>query len=235
MELKRVYIPLEIKVDGDVNDNSGTFEGYGSVFDNVDLGADIVRPGAFTKTLDKWSSKGQLPQMLFDHRPGEIIGDWLEMSEDSRGLKVKGLLWVRGERKIDRSMMVYNVLKGTGPKGLSIGFYVKDSRETETFEGVVREILEVDLVEVSVAPYAMNPEAMVTGVKKVGESPTIREVENILREGGISTKKAKAILAGGFNAAYRDDKSKGDVDSRDAGLDEELLEGLKNITSLLQQ
>ena len=30
------------------DENYGTFEGYGSVFNNTDLGNDVIRPGAFS-------------------------------------------------------------------------------------------------------------------------------------------------------------------------------------------
>ena len=49
MKTKRLEIPLEIKSV----DENGTFTGYGSVFHNEDSYGDIVRPGAFKKTLEK--------------------------------------------------------------------------------------------------------------------------------------------------------------------------------------
>src|SRR3990172_4663700 len=58
----------------------GEFEGYGSVFDVEDSGADIVLPGAFSKTLrDKTPSS---VKMLWQHDPSAPIGVWDEMKED---------------------------------------------------------------------------------------------------------------------------------------------------------
>jgi hypothetical protein len=41
-------VPFEIK---EINDQDGTFEGYGSVFGNIDADGDILEPGAFSKSL----------------------------------------------------------------------------------------------------------------------------------------------------------------------------------------
>ncbi|GJH75797.1 hypothetical protein ECZC06_53910 [Escherichia coli] len=51
---QRLDIPLNLKSVSD----SGEFEGYGSVFGVKDSHDDVVVPGAFTTTLQKWSEKG---------------------------------------------------------------------------------------------------------------------------------------------------------------------------------
>lgn len=50
---QRLDVPLKLK---SVND-SGEFEGYGSVFGVKDCFDDIVVPGAFTKSLSLWREK----------------------------------------------------------------------------------------------------------------------------------------------------------------------------------
>ena len=45
---KTIQMPFEIKS----LDENGAFTGYGSVFHNEDSYGDIVRPGAFEKSLD---------------------------------------------------------------------------------------------------------------------------------------------------------------------------------------
>ncbi|HBA7609146.1 TPA: HK97 family phage prohead protease, partial [Escherichia coli] len=50
---QRLDIPLNLKSVSD----SGEFEGYGSVFGVKDSHDDVVVPGAFTTTLQKWSEK----------------------------------------------------------------------------------------------------------------------------------------------------------------------------------
>ena len=55
MEHAQVAVPFELKEIAD----AGTFSGLGSTFGNVDLGGDIVEPGAFAESLD-----GRVPKML---------------------------------------------------------------------------------------------------------------------------------------------------------------------------
>ncbi len=50
---QRLDVPLSLKSVSD----SGEFEGYGSVFGVKDSHDDVVVPGAFTTTLQKWSEK----------------------------------------------------------------------------------------------------------------------------------------------------------------------------------
>ena len=50
----------------------GVFEGYGSVFNNTDLGNDIIRKGAFEKSLRKKGPKGV--KMLYQHKSDMPIG-----------------------------------------------------------------------------------------------------------------------------------------------------------------
>lgn len=147
--------PLELKS----LDDKGSFEGYGSTFGNVDFGNDVCVKGCFVDALKSHQKSGTLPAMYWMHDPKEPIGDWIEMTEDARGLHVKGKLWLDTEA----SRKAYNLLKGTGSKGLSIGYKTKQqSRDAKTG---VRSLIKVDLPEVSVVGYGMNPDALVTRVK----------------------------------------------------------------------
>ena len=210
-EVKHLVVPLiEVKAEPDANGQAGIFEGYGSVFGNIDLGGDVVERGAFKDSLNRWSSKGEMPAMFGYHKFDNPVGDWLEMSEDDRGLKGRGRLWVYGDTRIEEAVKCYNVVKGTGPKGLSIGYRTIDEEVRQTERGSVRMLKELDLLEVSVVGFAMNPEASVTNVKSFvgndGQIASKREVERILRDAGLSDRKAKAFIAGGYNAMMdRDD------------------------------
>ena len=55
-------------------DEAGAFEGYASVFSAVDLGGDVVMPGAFTQTLR--TRPAASVKMLWQHEAGEPIGAW---------------------------------------------------------------------------------------------------------------------------------------------------------------
>ena len=52
-----IDIHAEIKAYHD-EEEKGTFEGYGSIFGNVDLGNDVITNGAFTKSIHRTGPKG---------------------------------------------------------------------------------------------------------------------------------------------------------------------------------
>ena len=240
MEIKRISCPLvEVKAEGDVNSDEGIFSGYGSTFGNLDLGGDMIQAGAFTKSLDEWHSKNEMPFLLAFHDMNRPIGDWLEMREDEKGLFVRGQLWVKGDRRIEDAVMAYNMLRGTGQKTLSIGYRVNDYEMQDSINGSIRVIKQIDLVEVSIVPIPMNPQAKITVVKSLkdeeGNILSKRDVERALRDAGLSTRQSKAFIAGGYEALERDAKGEEKAVGRDDQLDESgVLASLKSLSSILK-
>ncbi|MEL7109543.1 MAG: HK97 family phage prohead protease, partial [Pseudomonadota bacterium] len=62
-------------------------EGYASLFGVPDRSSDVVRPGAFSDAI----AQRDLP-MLLQHKPSAVIGHWVRVVEDARGLFVRGLI-----------------------------------------------------------------------------------------------------------------------------------------------
>lgn len=122
-------------------------EGLASVFLETDSSGDRVRPGAFADSLKR---AGHVP-MLWRHRPGAVAGVWTSLRETGRGLEVRDL--VDGAKPYGKL-----ALKGigNGMDGLSIGFRPKRWRMRP--DGG-RDLLEVDLVEVSIVKNPMAPGA----------------------------------------------------------------------------
>lgn len=181
--------------------DDGTFEGYASTFGNEDLGGDIVMPGAFEASLDEHKRNGTMPAMLWQHRPDEPIGPWLEMVEDERGLKAKGRLLIDGDPLARRA---HSHLKAKSISGLSIGFVPKRWEWDEDEE--VRRLTEIDLWEASIVTFPMNVEARVDAVKTRDCINTLRDFETFLRDAcGFSRGEAKALAHGGWSALRRDD------------------------------
>ncbi len=194
IELKHVFIPFDIK---GLNDG-GEIKGYGAAFNNVDHGKDMLLPGAFTKTLLKHEQQKTMPTFLYAHDIKEPVGDWFKMGQDSTGLATEGKIWV-GDG-IPRAQQAYRLAKSTGAKGLSMG-YVTKKADFNSKTGV-RGLIEVDLHEVSIVTFPMNEKAIVTGVKSLfkdaeGKFRSIRELESLLRDGGLSAQEAKAFLSKG--------------------------------------
>jgi len=122
--------------------------GYASLFGVADLAGDVVRAGAFRETLRGAMGAG-LP-LLVRHDARLRAGRWLEAQEDARGLFVRGRIepGAPGARLARR-------LIARGVDGLSIGFVTRAARARP--KG--RELLELDLVEVSLVDVPMMPQA----------------------------------------------------------------------------
>lgn len=170
----------------------GTFEGYGSIFGNVDSYGEIVEAGAFSTSLSDFAKAGRAPKMFLQHDPEQIIGKWTDVVEDRRGLKVRGRLF---KDKIAKAAETYELLKEGELDGLSIGYRVVEAAPHPDKKGVL-SLKKLDLKEVSVVTFAANDKARVSGVKHIlaaGMIPTVREFEELLRDAGFSKSLAAAI------------------------------------------
>lgn len=174
-------------------DGEGTFEGYGSVFHVKDSYGDVVMPQAFTRTLREAKGKGRLPAMLWQHDYTQPIGVWEEMNEDDHGLRVKGRIATSTRAGRD----AYELMKMGALSGLSIGYRTRKSVWDEASK--TRQLVDLDLYEVSPVVFPANDASRVSAVKGEG-LPTIRELEDILRDAGLSRTQAKAVLADGYHA-----------------------------------
>jgi HK97 family phage prohead protease len=128
----------------------GEFSGYASLFDLEDHSRDIVRSGAFTRSLNARGVTGI--RMLFQHDAGEPIGIWREISEDARGLFVRGEVLRDGPR----GRAAAGLIEKGAVDGLSIGF--RTVRSTPR-PGGRRDLLDLDLWEVSIVTFPMLAQA----------------------------------------------------------------------------
>ncbi|WP_158750264.1 HK97 family phage prohead protease [Acidobacterium sp. S8] len=142
----------------------GSFVGYGSTYNNTDLGGDVVAPGAFTKTLQ--SSGGTIP-LLWQHDSREPVGT-VKATDSEYGLKVAGQLLM----ELPVAQKAHALLKSGIIRGMSIGY--DTIRSTDTPDGG-RLLQELKLWELSLVTFPMNEAATVLGVKSLGD------VESILR------------------------------------------------------
>lgn len=193
--MKRKDTSLKIR-DFDLSvkavDDDGLFSGYGSVFGTVDSYREVVAPGAFADTLADIKAKGRPVPVLWQHRSGEPIGIYTELSEDARGLKVSGRLILDG---VARAKEAHALMKAGAVSGLSIGYYVREDSWDEKER--VRTLKKVDLVEISLVTFPANDDARVDAIKSKlahGSLPTLPEFEQLLREAGFS-KSQSAVIA----------------------------------------
>lgn len=187
MEIKYLERPFELKAVQE----DGVFEGFGSVFGNVDAYKEVVAPGAFTESLAAWKAAGRLPPVLWQHRSGEPLGPYLAMEEQPIGLFVRGQLLVDD---VQRAKEARALMRAKAVNGLSIGFVTRE----DSYDRVtgVRTLKKVDLWEVSVVTFPANPAAQISGVKGLIDAmESLAEAERFLEERGLSKSQSAGFIA----------------------------------------
>ena len=127
------------------------FAGYAAIFGRPDRGGDVVRTGAFSRSLNR--APGAVP-LLWQHEPARPIGRIEYLKEDRRGLRVIGRL---SEGTAGREAAA--LLKEGAVRGLSFGYRVRAAAG----EGP-RELTELELIEISLVTLPMQPKARVHAV-----------------------------------------------------------------------
>jgi hypothetical protein len=124
------------------------FAGYAAVFDRPDRGGDVVRAGAFARSLARGA---RAVPLLWQHESGKPIGRIDYLREDKRGLRVIARLSGSAAGREAAAL-----LRDGAVSGLSFGYRVREARGSEP-----RELVDLDLVEVSLVTLPMQPKARV--------------------------------------------------------------------------
>lgn len=204
--LTKHFNEFELKVEGD----GRTITGYGSIFGNADLGGDIVAKGAFVESI-----KSRKPKMLYQHDPNRVIGVWNSFKEDEKGLQLEGKL---ADTPLGNE--IKELIRIEAVSGLSIGYKVNQVE----FKGDNRIIKSANLYEVSVVTFPMNEQANIISMKNI-EEYSIRDLEEKLREAGLSKSVAQTILSGGYSALHQP--------TEEQKSNEELVSALKKLNEIL--
>ena len=154
-----------------VDEEAGTFEGYAATFSKrPDSYGDIIDKGAFSKTIKE---AGNRVKILFNHSVMEPIGKPTELSEDDKGLFVKGKLSLG----VQRAREVLNLMKDGVITEMSIGY----DPMKEAYQAGVRHLQELRLWDTSPVVFAANAEAVITSVKEMELKPYPNEYACRLR------------------------------------------------------
>ena len=137
-------------------------EGYASLFGQADQGGDVVGKGAYAASLKQLAAAGRSIKMLWQHDQSRPIGVWDEVREDAKGLYVKGRILA----EVQQGREALALLEAGAIDGLSIGYR---TRQAERNEKGGRDLLEIELWEVSVVTFPMLPEARVQAGADPGE------------------------------------------------------------------
>tara|TARA_Y100001937_G_C7130652_1_gene337181 strand:+ start:970 stop:1671 length:702 start_codon:yes stop_codon:yes gene_type:complete len=170
----------------DLEDKSMIISGYGSYFDNIDADGDIIRKGAYKKTIEE---NGSRVKYLYQHKMDQPIGKMEELYEDE-----KGLVFVARLADTTLGRDVYTLMKEGIITENSVGIL---PIQKENKEGA-REMLEVKLFEISAVTLASNEEAKILDVKsnQIILDDTLKRYDQlckVIRKGNISDELGYAI------------------------------------------
>ncbi len=205
MEVEQNILDLECEYKEMETEDDGSFEGYASVFNNKDLGNDVIRQGAFTKSIS--GRKASSIKLLYQHKTDEPIGVIDSLEEDKRGLKISGRL-AMGTQK---GREVFELMKMGALDSMSIGYRLQPDGYKYDDKNKRRVIKEVDLMEVSMVTFPMNPKAKVTKVKLA--EMDAREIEAYLRDVGVMSTAVAKQTANILYKSYQSEDSLEMVDS----------------------
>lgn len=164
--------------------DEGVFEAVVSVFDNKDYGGDIVRPGAFTKSLEHWSTADAPIPVYWSHRlddPTMNIGEVIDAEELTPGAKAMPAWvneWVKEhgglyiKAKLDdfgMAQQVRHLMKQRRVKQFSFTYDVINEQRSK--DNTANELLDVFLHEVGPTPLGMNPLTELISAKQKPPDP----------------------------------------------------------------
>lgn len=129
------------------------FAGYASIFDRPDRGGDVVKAGAFARSLA--AGRPMRVPLLWQHKQDRPIGRVEYLREDGRGLRVIARL---SDSRAGREAGIH--LRDGSVLGLSFGYRVREATGTGP-----RELTDLELVEVSLVTVPMQPRARVHAVE----------------------------------------------------------------------
>jgi Escherichia/Staphylococcus phage prohead protease len=167
MEIETFFAPFEFKfVEESTGAAPGTFTGYGSIFDVEDHHKDLIRPGAFRESLKSAS----MPSMFVEHSgflPGGDplpVGVWTEVTEDERGLSVKGKLSALDS---DHTKRILGLMRDGALPGLSIAYQVPEGGATfpKAAGGPRRIISRIKLHSIDIVRDPSNSGSRITEIK----------------------------------------------------------------------
>lgn len=166
-----------------VDADAAGFEAIVAVFDNKDLGGDVIRRGAFADSINAWQASGDPIPVYWSHRlddPNYCIGSVIEIAELAPGdkripawanswIQDHGGLWVRADLDTDgKAAQVRHLLKNRRVKQFSFSYDIVSARPGPDD---TTELLQLSLYEVGPTPLGMNPLTELVGAKHADPPP----------------------------------------------------------------
>lgn len=214
----RFTTPIEFKAP----EAGGEFAGYLAVIGTVDMGGDVIKPGAFAKTLAETKARGTPLPLFWNHDTSVVLGRFTDLAEDSKGLYAQGQLTLGTQAARE----TYALLKDRAVTGLSIGYSIADNGSK--FTNGVRYLSQIDLFEGSLVAVPMHPDARIVSVKSLMDCADEHEVKNWLREHDRLSRRVTSSAAADLWRTLRGGGGGNDFDYRD------LAKSFDNFTDTLK-
>lgn len=168
-DIKTTFLPASFK---DADPKKGIVTGYFSNFNNTDSDGDIIRPGAFAKTITERGPKSMQPRIkhLLNHDTSKPVGRLAELYEDSKGLGYESQV---GTHKLGKDFI--EMVESGIISEHSIGFRIVKRNQLQDFESYTKnpgagwfEITEAMLWEgSSLTGWGANSLTPITGLKDI--------------------------------------------------------------------
>lgn len=168
----------------DVNTEKGIVEGYFSAFGNVDMDGDMIKMGAFAKSISERGPSGKdRIKHLKNHNPDNLVGKILELKEDYTGLYFRSQM----SKSTAGQDMLTLYQEGIITEH-SIGFQVMNwNKEKGTDGKEYTSLTELKLWEGSGVTWGANENTPVTGMKSAGQlSLELEQLKQALALGILS-------------------------------------------------
>jgi HK97 family phage prohead protease len=206
-----------------------TYESMISVFNNRDHAGDVVKPGAFTKSLDRWRETGDPVPVYYAHRmddPMMCIGKMVDVAEVMPGdprlegmgevARKNGGLWARIELDAENNPVAkqtWSMLKNRLMRQASFSYEVKDGEYVQPAEGkadgdsepAYYSLNELDLFEGGPCPLGCNDATDTAGIKSRQEALK-KAAENVVSSESKDSSVDNPEASNGNGEVKRDSK-----------------------------
>ena len=156
----------------DFDDDTRIVKGYAAVFNNTDSDKDVIKKGAFNRSIKALGPEGtDRIKLLAQHKLDRPIGKMVILKEDPLGLYMEAKFGTHRDGEDYYKMAKEGIINE-----FSVGFQAiqKDANENGG-----NDISEIKLWEVSMVTIAANDEAVVTDVKSHNPFSTlVKQVED---------------------------------------------------------
>lgn len=212
--------------------DGGSVVAYASTFDREpDSYGDVIAPGAFDKTIERWKGLGKPVPLLWAHDtydPMSNIGACREVGTDERGLRFDADF----DADNPKAQYIRKLISEGRVFQCSFAYDVRDAAEVELEDGrKAMELREIELYEISIVQIPANQHAEVLEVKSALDAAL--DVAAQVKAGRRNSKKdedairqAIALLQGVLGE-MEDEPGEEDPDEKqsDAGETKDAAEG----------